>query len=233
VFARPHSTFYHLWANLAVEGKKGMPQLVACDTCGLVQEVDELRPGTVARCQRCGFTVQERKTNSRSRTAALALAALILYFPANIYPIVTTSYWGAHEKTTIFDGIHGLFQTGSYFVGCLVFTTSLLSPALKITGLLLLTATAGSRRWRRTRTWTYKVIEIIGPWNMLEVFLLAIVVAIAELGNVATVHPGAGVFSFAGLVVTTLLATQTFDERLVWDDALPASSDQQLWKENA
>jgi len=194
-----------------------MPHIVACNTCGLVQEVDELPRGAVARCARCHFTIDERKPNSRSRTAALALAALILYFPANIYPIVTTSYWGAHERTTIFDGIHALYQQGSYFIATLVLTTSIISPAAKIIGLLLLSTTINTTQWRRIRTWTYKVIKFIGPWNMLEVMLLAIVVAIAELGDVATVHPGPGVFSFAGVVVLTICAALTFDSRLVWD----------------
>src|SRR4051812_33395220 len=123
-----------------------MPDVVACQTCGLVQQVKRLPRGWVAKCARCGFSVLARKRDSRTRTAAFALAALILYFPANYYPIVTTDYWGAHEKTTIFDGIRGLFQTGSYIVGSLVFTTSILTPGLKITGLLTLALTAKSSR---------------------------------------------------------------------------------------
>jgi len=182
-----------------------------------VQQVEGLRKGWVAKCARCGFTILQRKRNSRTRTAAFALAALILYFPANYYPIVTTEYWGAREKTTIFDGIRGLFQTGSYFVGTLVFTTSILTPGLKITGLLTLAATSNSIRLKRFRTWAYKVILFVDPWNMLEVTLLSMLVAIAELGRVATVHPGAGVFSFGGVVICTILAAISFDPRLVWD----------------
>jgi paraquat-inducible protein A len=194
-----------------------MAEVVACQTCGLVQRVGRLPKGWAARCARCGFRVLARKSNSRTRTAALALTALILYFPANFFPIVTTQYWGAEEKTTIFDGIRGLFQTGSYVVGSLVFTTSILSPALKILGLLFLSISANSSRLRRVRTCTYKIIQIIDPWNMLEVTLLSMLVAVAELGRIATVHPGAGVFSFGGVVIFTILATLTFDSRLVWD----------------
>jgi paraquat-inducible protein A len=194
-----------------------MSHLVACKTCGLVQEVDELPPGMVAKCARCNFSIEVRKTNSRSRTAALSSAALILYFPANYFPIVNTIYMGSHEKTTIFDGIHGLFQRGSYFVGSLVFTTSILSPILKILALLLLSLTINSRRSRNFRKWTYRLVQIVDPWNMLEVTMLAILVAIAELGNIATVHPGAGVFSFACVVFLTICATLTFDPRLIWD----------------
>lgn len=196
-----------------------MEEIVTCLTCGLVQRCPTVPAGSRAKCARCHFELRARKVDSRVRTFALALAAFLLYFPANLLPIVETDYWGQHETTTIFDGIHGLFQTGSYFVGTLVFTTSILSPALKIVGLLLLSVTLPWPRWAKVRTWTYKTIKLIDPWNMLEVTLLAILVSLAEMGRIATVHPGAGVFSFAGVVVFTICATIAFDPRLIWDSA--------------
>jgi paraquat-inducible protein A len=195
-----------------------MEDVVACGTCGLVQRVKPLRAGMRAQCARCGFALFRRKVHSRMFTAALALGALILYFPANLYPITTTYYWGMHKETTIFDGIRALYSKGNYVVGSLVFTTSILTPALKILGLLFLSLTLHSRRWKKFRTWTYKIIQFIDPWNMLEVTLLAILVSVAELGKVATVLPGAGVFSFGGVVILTISATITFDPRLVWDE---------------
>ncbi len=194
-----------------------MGEIVSCGTCGLIQQVEPPPAGASALCARCGFEVYRRKPDSRSRTLALALSALILYVPANVFPIVTTDYWGMEEKTTILQGVFGLFGQGNYFVGALVFCTSILTPGLKIIGLLFLCATLNWPRWKRLRAWTYKVIKAIDPWNMLEVTLLAMLVAIAELGNLATVHPGAGVFSFAAVVVLTIGATITFDPRLVWD----------------
>jgi len=194
-----------------------MDTIVACDTCGLVQRVETVPPRAAVLCARCESTLYRRKTNSLSRTGALALAALILYFPANLFPIVTTVYWGAEAKTTIFDGVRGLFQTGEWPIGCLVFTTSMLTPILKIISLLTLVLTIHSGRYKKLRTWTYKLIRIIDPWNMLEVYWLAIIVGLAELGRVATVHPGIGVISFTGVAVCTILATLTFDPRLVWD----------------
>ncbi len=171
------------------------------------------------KCLRCGFALHPRKTDSRRRTLALAIAALILYFPANLFPITKTQYMGTVTKTTIFDGIQGLFQKGNYFVAALVFTTSILTPAIKIVGLLFLSASVGSPRWLKFRTWLYRTIQIVDPWNVLEVTLLAVLVAVAELGKIATVHPGAGVFSFAGVVILTIFATITFDPRLMWDCA--------------
>lgn len=195
-----------------------MEKVVSCQTCGLVQRMDAEPPtGSKVICPRCNFVIHRRKPDSRTRTFCLALAALILYFPANLFPIVTTEYWGMQERTTIFQGIKGLFEQGNFIVGSLVFTTSILTPGIKILGLLFLSITLPWRRWKRFRCWLFKIIKFIDPWNMLEVTLLAMLVSIAELGEVATVHPGAGVFSFAAVVVLTICATITFDTRLVWD----------------
>jgi paraquat-inducible protein A len=194
-----------------------MDTVVACQTCGLVQTVGSVPKHSVAHCARCDFQLVHRRRNSRLRTLVFSLAALILYFPSNIYPLVTTEYHGLHSETTIFQGIRSLFRLGEYAIGSLVFCTSILTPALKIVGLLLITLTLDSTRLRKVRTWTYQIIRIIDPWNMLEVFLLAISVSVIEMGRVATVHPGRGVFSFTAVVALTLLATLSFDPRLIWD----------------
>ncbi len=194
-----------------------MDSIVACQTCGLVQRVKPLPRDWVARCSRCGFRVIRRRRLSRLRTLVFSLAALILYIPSNLYPIVTAEYHGLHSETTIAQGIKALWQEGQYLIAGLVCCTSLLTPALKIIGLLLLSLTLNWPRWRKARTWVYQVIRVIDPWNMLEVFLLAIAVSMIEMGRVATVHPGRGVFSFTAVVALTLLATLSFDPRLLWD----------------
>lgn len=190
---------------------------VACETCGLVQQVDEVPLGYAARCVRCGFQLEHRRAQSRLRTFTFSLAALILYFPSNIYPLITAEYHGLHSETTILQGIRMLYQDRQYFIAGLVLCTSILSPILKIIGLLLLSLTLDWPRWKKARAWIYHIIRIIDPWNMLEVFLLAIGVSMIEMGQVATVHPGRGVFSFTAVVALTLLATLSFDPRLLWD----------------
>jgi paraquat-inducible protein A len=194
-----------------------MDKVVACEICGLVQEVGEVPRNCVVKCARCHFKILHRIVDSRSRTLAYSLAAGILYFPANFYPIVTGEYQGQYNQTTVFQGIKALWEHGQYLISGLVFCTSMLTPALKIVALIFITATLDWTRWKRTRTWMYKLIRIIDPWNMLEVFLLAIGVSLIEMGEIATVNPGRGVFSFAAVVVLTLLATYSFDPRLVWD----------------
>ncbi|HVS72297.1 MAG TPA: paraquat-inducible protein A [Phycisphaerae bacterium] len=194
-----------------------MEQIVSCQVCGLVQRIEPLPRRMRWLCARCHFEIRRRKRDSATRTLALAIGALALYIPANLLPIVQVEYWGAESTTTIFDGVRGLFQTGSYVVGCLIFCTSILFPGLKIAGLILLSATVHRAGLERFRAWVYRMIQILDPWNMLEVTMLSIIVALAELGKVATVHPGAGVVSFAAVVVLTIAATLTFDPRLVWD----------------
>jgi paraquat-inducible protein A len=194
-----------------------MDGLVACGTCGLVQEAPELPANSMAVCARCHFKLAHRLPDSQRRTFSLALAAAILYVPANMYPLVSGDYLGNHVRLRVLDGIRDLFHQRQYFIAGLVFCTSVLTPALKIMGLLFLSATIKWQGWRRTRMWAFKIIRVIDPWNMLEVYLLAIGVGMVELGQVATLRPDAGVFSFAAVVVLTLLATLSFDPRLLWD----------------
>src|ERR1700677_1559276 len=124
-------------------------RIVACETCGLVQHVGHFPEGSIAKCARCKFQLHHRRPNSRERTLVFALAALILYIPSNIYPIVTAEYHGQHTETTILQGIKSLFTHQQYFIGGLVFFTSILSPAVKIVGLLLLPLSLDWPRWKQ------------------------------------------------------------------------------------
>ena len=192
-------------------------EVAACATCGLVQVVGAVPPRAAAHCARCRSRMSDPLPNSRTRTLAFSLAAAVLYFPANLYPLVTAQYHGHYTETTVFQGVKSLFEHQQYFIGTLVFCTSILTPALKIIALIFIPLTLDWERFRRARTLVYKVVRVIDPWNMLEVFLLAIAVSMIEIGRVATVHPGRGVFSFAAVVALTLMATLSFDPRLLWD----------------
>lgn len=194
-----------------------MDRLIACDTCGLIQSVGPVPEGSVVKCARCRFKILRRLPDSRARTLAFAIAAAVLYFPSNLYPIVTADYHGHLLHTTIFQGIQSMWKMGQYFIGGLVFCTSMLTPALKIAGLVFIASTLHWKKLKRARTWVFKIVRLVDPWNMLEVFTLSICVSMVEVGEVATIHPGRGVFSFAAVVVLTLLATLSFDSRLLWD----------------
>jgi paraquat-inducible protein A len=199
-----------------------MEEVVCCRTCGLAQKVElpdpQSAPRSVAVCPRCGSIVGEHKASSTIPTAALSLAALVLYVPANLYPILRMERYGLVSDTTVWEGVAELMRQGYWFVALIVFLASIVQPLLKLAALFFLcvTAAAGSRRWRRLRTWLYEFIELIGPWSMLDVFLLAILVALVRLGALATVTPGPGLGAFAGVVVLTMLASAMFDPKLIW-----------------
>lgn len=202
-----------------------MNNLTCCKICDLVQRVDELPPGTVAECVRCGSVIKTEKVDSLGRTAALALAALILYVPANIYPILRMDYYGAYSESTVWDGCVKLFQQGQWPVAVIVFLASIIIPLFKLLGLFYLTVTTklGTGRRRYERTWIYKFIDVIGPWAMLDVFLLAVLVALVRLDHLASVYPGPGLLPFTAVVVLTILASASFDPSEIWDEPEKAS----------
>jgi paraquat-inducible protein A len=194
--------------------------VVSCDTCGLVQTVDRLPPGSVAECIRCGsFIATRRSTRSLEVTAALSLAALILYVPANIYPILKMYLYGAYSENTVWEGIVQLMQHDQWGVAVIVFMASMVIPLVKLAGLfsLVVTARMGWGRRLRSRTQLYKLIDAIGPWAMLDVFLLAVLVALVKLGTWATVLPGPGLIAFTAVVVLTMFASAAFDPKLIWE----------------
>jgi len=194
------------------------PDIVGCGTCGLVQQVELLPPGKRAECPRCGSTVSEGPKGSLQLTAALAIAALILYVPANIYPIMRMHFHGAYSESTVWDGVVSLADSDQWFVALIVLLASIVIPVLKLSGLLFLVITARFRVGRRLRDRTriYEFIDVIGPWAMLDVFLLAVLVALVKLGSIATILPGPGLIAFSAVVVLTMLASASFDPKMIW-----------------
>jgi paraquat-inducible protein A len=191
--------------------------LMACETCGLVQQVEDVQVGQRAVCARCACVLCKHHADSRTRTAAFALAALLLYLPANIYPIMTMEYMGRHTENTVWGGIKALYQDRMWYVAIIVFAASILIPLLKLVGLFFLVVSR-SRRLQRLRLWVYKLVGWVGPWAMLDVFLLSVLVALIRFGRFATVIPGPGIYAFSSVVVLTLLAAQSFDPRLIWEE---------------
>jgi paraquat-inducible protein A len=193
--------------------------ILACETCGLTQRVEDVAPGMSAECIRCGSTIVSRPASGPDVTLALTLAALVLYVPANIYPILTMNMYGAHSENTVWDGVVNLIQYNEYLVAAIVFLASIVIPLMKLLGLLFLVASVkwGRGRRLRGRTHIYKFIDAIGPWAMLDVFLLAILVALVKLGDLARVIPGPGLIAFTCVVVLTMLASQSFDPKLIWN----------------
>ena len=201
-----------------------MDAVIVCSTCNQHQCLDDLGPGMAAECCRCGSMITKSAAGSLELTAALTLSALILYVPANIYPILSMSLHGAYSESTVWDGVVSLFRHDQRLVAMVVFLASILIPLCKLIGLFLLVAMAKfkSTRWREERTRLYRFIEVIGPWAMLDVFLLAVLVALVKLQELATILPGTGLVAFSAMVVLTILATLSFDPRLIWNETREA-----------
>ena len=196
------------------------PVVASCPTCGLVQAVEPLRPGTVAECMRCGSFLEARRSErSLEVTGALTLAALILYVPANVYPITKMYLYGAYSESTVWDGVVMLMNGEQWVVAIVVLLASMVIPLVKLAGLLSLVVTArmGWGRRLRSRTQLYKFIDAIGPWAMLDVFLLAVLVALVKLSTWAKILPGPGLLAFSAVVVLTMLASAAFDPRAIWE----------------
>ena len=192
--------------------------LVACGDCHLVHVVPE--PSVVEpSCARCGSLLQRRKKNSLSRAWAFLLAAVVLYVPANIYPIMTVYQFGRGEPDTILSGAAKLLESGMWPLALLVFVASVLIPILKILiiGYLLVSV---QKRWAMNRVGRmrlYKLVEFVGRWSMVDVFMVSILIALVRLGNFAVIDPGVGAMAFGAVVVLTMLSSLSFDPRLIWD----------------
>ena len=189
--------------------------MALCHSCGMVAHVDH------RQCPRCQATLHLRKRNSLARTWALMIGATILYLPANLLPVldVESSVKGS-QKSTIISGVIQFWQDGDYPVAIIIFTASVLIPILKVIALVFLCIAAqrGSTHPVGT-TRLYRVTEFIGRWSMVDVFVVAILVGVVQLGSVMSIHPGEGVLAFAGVVILTMLAAMSFDPRLIWDAA--------------
>ena len=198
--------------------------LLGCECCGLVSEV--IKAANSARCPRCGFALHARKPQSLQRTTAYLMSAVVLYLPANTLPIMATaSAITGRESHTILGGIIELWHTGSWDLALIVFIASIAVPILKIAALTLLAFTAWRQsRWRQLeRAKLYRLIETVGHWSMLDVFVVVLLVGMVRFGAFASVEPGAGLLAFGGVVVLTMLASASFDPRLIWPE--PASND--------
>ena len=191
--------------------------LVSCSTCALLS-----RPAQVANpgdCPRCGAGLVSRHPHSVQYTWALIIAAAICYVPANVLPVLTTTALGSVESDTIMGGVIYLYASGSWPLALIVFVASVTIPLGKLIalGYLLITIQRGSVANSHNRTRIYVLVEFVGRWSMLDVFVDAFIVALIQLKPLMSVEPGAGVVFFMAVVVLTMLAAQFFDPRLIWD----------------
>jgi paraquat-inducible protein A len=193
--------------------------LIGCHACALLVRAPANQAHMRWRCPRCSAPLHARKPNSMARTWALVLAALLLYLPANMLPVMTVTSLGQTQSDTIMSGVIYLLVHGMWPLALLVFFASVVVPLLKVMVLmsLLLSVQCGSR-WRPyDRTRLYRITEAVGRWSMVDIYVVTILVALVHLGKVATIQAEAGAVFFGAMVMLTICAALTFDPRLIWD----------------
>jgi paraquat-inducible protein A len=193
--------------------------LLGCHACGAVYRMAALQDDAHPHCTRCHVRLHSRKPNSLARAWALLIAAAILYLPANLIPIMTTSTLLQQRDDTIMSGVIALWQAGSPEIAIVVFVASMVVPIAKIAVLAMLLVTVQRRSpWRQLeRAKLYRFVEFIGYWSMLDVFVVALLVGLVHFRGFADVQPGGGAVAFAAVVVLTMIASKSFDPRLIWD----------------
>src|SRR6266849_1794244 len=193
--------------------------LVSCHACELLSRpARDAHPG---HCPRCGAALEWRRPDSIQHTWALVIAAAICYIPANVLPVLKTTTALSSDSDTIMSGAIYLYTSGSWPLALIVLIASVMIPLGKLVALtyLLISVRRGSANGTRDRTRLYRMIELIGRWSMLDVFVVAFVVALIQFQPLMASQPGPGLPFFAAVVILTMLATTSFDPRLLWDAA--------------
>lgn len=180
-----------------------------------------LAPAGDTQCDVCGRRLFMRRPQSLQLTLAFLLTAVVLYIPANLLPIMDTVEFGQSTSNTIIQGVLLLLHHGSYPTAAIIFVASVLVPVAKIIALLWLSFTVARRSPHNPheRERLYRVVEFVGRWSMVDVFVVALLVALVQVTGILSIAPGSAALAFCGMVVFTMLAADSFDSRLIWDHA--------------
>ncbi len=189
--------------------------LVACTSCGL------LAPPDIESCPRCHAHLESRDAGSVQRAVAWLVAGLIVYIPANVYPMLQTTQMFQSQDSTIVGGVVDLIHHHAYAIAAIVFIASVVIPVAKFLaiGYLAFLLSNGRKKDPHRLHKLHEAVEFIGRWSMIDVFVVAILVALVQFNVVATIKPGVAAVCFALSVVFTMLSAQAFDPRSIWDVA--------------
>jgi paraquat-inducible protein A len=213
---------FECWGEALSQEATGAPALtadsqgmIACHACTTVWR------GACdgEACDRCGATLHRRNPDSIQRTWAFLIAACILYIPANLMPVMVTSSLLDEQRDTIMSGIIYFWISGEWGLAAIVFIASFLVPLFKLSAMILMVLSAqNGSTWRLLqRARLYRIVEFIGRWSMLDVFVVSLLAGLVQIQGFATITPGPGVAAFGAVVVLTMLASISFDPRLAWD----------------
>jgi len=191
--------------------------LLPCHGCGLLHR--QLHAARDLACTRCGARLHFRKPDSIARTWALLIAAYVLFIPANVLPVMETGSLFGAQTDTIMSGVIFLWVTGSWPLALVIFIASIAVPASKLLALTYLLVSVQLRStWAPLqRTRLYRVVELVGRWSMVDIYVAAILAALVQFGGLMSIRPGPGAIAFGAVVVLTMFAAETFDPRAIWD----------------
>lgn len=192
---------------------------VSCSFCEATVEASH------THCPRCHHRLEKQKKHSLRTTIAFLIAAMLMYIPANVLPIMMTEFLGQESYSTILGGVLMLWGMGSYPVAMVIFIASVVVPIAKILALFWLCwqVRYGADKSDLQKQRLYQITEFVGRWSMIDIFVVAILTALVQMGNLMRVLPGSAVLSFASVVILTMLAARSFDSRLLWSDETPKS----------
>ena len=198
--------------------------LLLCHVCGLLNDRAAPR-GAHSSCARCGTALHSRKPNSIARTWALLMAAYVLYIPANVLPVLETASILEETSDTILGGAVRLWSQGAWPLALVIIIASFGVPLVKLFVLtwLLMNVHGGANADARQRTRLYRVIDYIGRWSMVDIYVGALLVGLVQFPPFATVTVGPAAVAFGAVVVLTILASRSFDPRLLWDADHPSA----------
>lgn len=190
--------------------------LASCHVCDQLVSLGEQSHG---QCPRCYSAVRYRKHNSINRAWAFLISAIIMYIPANTQAIMITGTLGQQTSDTILSGILYFLTHGDWPLALVIFSASVLLPLLKIIAIayLLIGVQRGSYFRKKEKTRLYLIAELMGRWSMVDVFVVALLAALIQVGELSSIRPGPAGLAFAAMVILTMFSAMAFDPKLIWD----------------
>ena len=204
--------------------------MTGCHSCHQVVQMPENHAHQGLLCPRCGAGIHPRKHHSLGITWILVCLAFLFYIPANVLPMTRVTGLGQIQDDTIMSGVIYFIQSGSWYIGLVIFIASVFVPMLKLILLVfLLVSVQRNSQWRPSeRTRIYRITELVGRWSMVDIYVVTLLIALVKLGLLADIDAGPAAIYFAAVVVITMFAANSFDPRLIWDNMAREASPSKL-----
>lgn len=192
--------------------------LISCKNCHKIYEKENYDEFI---CTRCNHIVRKRIKNSLQVSLALTISAILLYFPAMLYPMMEITTFGVNQESTIIEGVISFLEYESYFIAFVIFIASVIIPLIKLIGLLLIFVSLkiNTKMSNKTKVTIFKFIEAIGKWSMIDIYVVAILASVIQMDEIFNIKGGIAATSFALVVILTIIAAHRFDTRIIWDES--------------